>query len=202
RARGILPLVLGPEMLEPEVRRQLRQLEQWRASLAQEDRRLVRANRQELPEPVHAGRALPERVLGDGGVDAREIVADGQHLPAAGAHGEELLGLVAAPAHRALDERDEGHTGGRSKRRGPESVSAPSPSPPWPPPPPCPRAGPGAPRSARTPWSSRRGHPSSSAGSTRTSASRPSAPAPAPRRPHPRAPSRRCARAGRSGRRS
>src|SRR6185369_16866209 len=110
----------------------------------------------ELAEAVHAGLPLTEGVPGDGGGDAGEVIAHGEHLATSFADGEELPRLVAVAADRALDVGDEA-------RR----ANAPSPSRPWRRSPPCRRGGPALPRSGRTPWSSRRGPPSSTAGSIR-----------------------------------
>ena len=102
-ARRILALVLGPEMREAEMRGEAGQRQERRAALAEEDGLFAGIERHELAEAVHAGLPLPEGVPGDGGGDAGQVVAHGEHLAALLAHGEELPRLVAVAADRALD---------------------------------------------------------------------------------------------------
>jgi hypothetical protein len=86
-----------------------REIEERRSPLAERHRRLGLVEGRQLPEPVHAGRALTERALGDARGDARQVVADGEHLAALLAHRQEALGVVSGAADRALDVTDEAH---------------------------------------------------------------------------------------------
>ena len=156
-AGGVLALVLGQEVPQAQVRGEPRQREERGAPLAQRHRLLAGVERQQLAEPVHPGRPLPEGVLGDGGRDAGQIVADREHLAAADADGKDTAGGMVVPADGAFDV---GHEHGAD---GPSAC----PSRPGGPRRPSRRAGSALPRSARTPSSSLRGRRSSSAGSTR-----------------------------------
>jgi len=68
---------------QTEVRGQARQLEERRAALAERHRLLGGGQRQQLAEAVHPGRPALQRLLGDGGGDAGQVVADREHLAAA-----------------------------------------------------------------------------------------------------------------------
>ena len=71
------------------------------------DKLLAGIERQELAEAVHAGIPLPEGVRSDGGGDAGEVVAHGQHLAAGRTHREQSPRLMPGPADGALDVGDE-----------------------------------------------------------------------------------------------
>jgi hypothetical protein len=109
RAGRILSLVLGPEVPQAQMRGEPGQREQRRAPFAERDRLLAIGERQQLAEAVHPGRAARERLLGEGRGDARQIVADREHLAALRADGEHAPRIVALPADRALDVGDEAH---------------------------------------------------------------------------------------------
>src|SRR4029077_9230030 len=130
-AGRVLALILGPEVPQPEVRGQARQLEERRAPFAEGHRLLAGGQRQQLPEAVHPGRPALERLLRDGGRDAGQVVADREHLAAGLANGEEPPGLVTLAADGAFDGGHEngwasvvGAWGSEAGRRAPPGRGA------------------------------------------------------------------------------
>src|SRR5439155_24864794 len=126
RAGRVLAFVLRPELLDPEVSGEPRELEQRRPPLAERHRQLGVVERRQLAEPVHAGCTLAERVLRHARRDTREVVTHREHLPALLADGQETLGIVAGAADGALDVAYEAH-GGRVYP-GPNGSALPRPS--------------------------------------------------------------------------
>src|SRR5262249_10798997 len=109
RAGRVLPLVLGPEMPEPEMRGEARKGQKRCAALAQRYRLFAVREGQELAEAVHASRSASQFVLAERRGHARQVVANGEHLTAPGADGEELARRVTMLADRAFDVAHEGH---------------------------------------------------------------------------------------------
>ena len=103
-AGRVLPLVLAPEVPQPQVRGQARQLEQRRAALA-ERHRLLGRGRAAAARGTGTSRAGAARSVSlvTARRDAREVVAHREHLAALLADGEQPPGLVAAAADGAFD---------------------------------------------------------------------------------------------------